>query len=272
VSVWLTDLADILRKANVAVIEETYNRGPYKGKLWKSVGFMGRGLSRFSYVMWHHDASPEGDSPGALEWMKYMSVAPAAAAWVCLGCHGKHFAGTWHVYAAGLSNHAGTGGPWAPNNGAPNVPKDAMNAVCYGIEVDHTLGESWAGVKKQAQLNGLRKGTAAIMKAYNLDPRTRLIRHLDWTNGEIDGNRRFQTYGRKNDLAGIDLDYERRLVEKLMGDAVPDSRKVARIKRHIRTWRRRRDEIRDSGKTAGLSTARKKIKELNQRLKKLTGQ
>lgn len=269
--VWLTDLADILRKAKVPVIEETYNRGPYKGKPWKAVGYMGRGLSRFSYVMWHHDASPEGDSPGALEWVKYMSIAPAAAAWVCSGCHGKHVSGTWHVYAAGLSNHAGKGGPWYPNNGAPNVYKDGMNAVAYGIEVDHTLGESWAGTKKQAQLNGLRKGTAAIMKAYGLNPKTRLIRHLDWTNGEIDGNRRFQTYGRKNDLAGIDLDYERRLVAKLMNEVVPNPKRIAKLKRRIRVWRRRRNEIRESGRKPGLSTARKKIRSLNRRLRKLTG-
>lgn len=270
-SVWLTDLADILRKAGVSVIEESYNRGPYMGKSWKSVGYMGRGLTRFDYVMWHHDASPQGDSPGALEWVKHMSVAPAAAAWVCSGCNGKHVSGTWHVYAAGLSNHAGVGGPWYPNNGAPNVPKNGMNAVCYGIETDHTFGESWAGAKKQAQLNGLRKGTAAIMKAYGLDPRTRLLRHLDWTNGLIDGNRKFESFGRKNDIDGLDLDYERRLVAKLITDVIPNPKAVYRIKRHIRGLRRRRGEIRAAGRTKGIPTIRRKIRELNKRLKDITG-
>lgn len=269
--VWLTDLADILRKAKVSVIEEGYNRGPYVGKSWKQVGYMGRGLRDFQYVMWHHDASPANqDSPGALEWVKYMSFAPAAAAWVCSGCNGRHVSGTWHVYAAGLSSHAGTGGPWYPNNGAPNVPKDGMNAVAYGIETDHTYGESWAGAKKQAQLNGLRKGTAAIMKAYGLDPRTRLVRHLDWTNGEIDGNRRFVTYGRKNDIDGLDLSYERRLVANIMDEVIPDPKRVERLKRRIRSWRRKRDVLKESG-GKGLPTVRQRLRTLNKKLKDLTG-
>jgi hypothetical protein len=91
-----------------------------------------------------------------------------------------------------------------------------MNAVALGIEVDHTYNESWAGPKKKAQLNSLRRGTAAIMLAYRLKPRPGLMRHLDWTNGLIDGNGRFTTYGRKNDIDGLDLTDERRRVARIM--------------------------------------------------------
>jgi hypothetical protein len=280
-SVWLTDLADILRSAGLNVIEETYIRGRYQGKTWKQVGFGGRGLRSFDYILWHHDASPPGDdgSPGALQYMMYwakdgnVDLTPAAAAWVCVGCRGQHVSGTWHIYAAGESVHAGRGGPWTPNNGNPHVPANGMNARSWAIEVDHTYGEQWKSPVKQAQLNSLRMGTAAVLAAYNL-PSTRVIRHLDWTNGQIDGVPRLSTFGRKNDLDGIDLPYERRLLDHVIKQLQrPDvkDKQLARLERMRRTWRRKRDEIRESGKTAGLATARKKIRELNQRIRKIGG-
>ena len=216
-NVWLKDLAKILKKANVPVIQEAYNRGPYAGKTWKTVGFNGQGYRDFKFILWHHDASPQGDSPGALEWMKYMEIAPAGAIWVCSGCNGKHASGTWHLIAAGLSNHAGTGGNDPSRNGNTwGVPVNGMNAVSLGIETDHTYGERWTGAKKKEQLNSLRRGTAAIMLAYNIKPRPGLLRHLDWTNGLIDGNGKFTTYGRKNDIDGLDLADERKRVKRIM--------------------------------------------------------
>lgn len=216
-SVWLKDLSKILKRAGVPVIGESYNRGPYAGKTWKTVGFRGQGYRDFRFILWHHDASPVGDSPGALEWMKYMEIAPAGAIWVCSGCHGKHASGTWHLIAAGLSNHAGTGGNDPKRSGNTwGVPVNGMNAVALGIETDHTYGESWTGAKKKAQLNSLRRGTAAIMLAYKIKPRPGLMRHLDWTNGLIDRNGRFTTYGRKNDVDGLDLADERKRVARIM--------------------------------------------------------
>ena len=216
-SVWLKDLSKILKKAGVPVIGESYTRGPYNGKTWKTVGFNGQGYRAFQHILWHHDASPQGDSPGALDWMKYMEIAPAGAIWVCSGCSGKHASGTWHLIAAGLSNHAGTGGNDPKRGGNTwGVPVDGMNAIALGIETDHTYGESWKGAKKQAQLNNLRRGTAAIFLAYNLKPRNALMRHLDWTNGLIDGNGKFTTYGRKNDIDGLDLADERLRVKRIM--------------------------------------------------------
>lgn len=216
-SVWLKDLAKILKRANVPVIQEKYTRGPYNGKTWKTVGFNGQGYRAFKHVIWHHDASPQGDSPGALDWCKYMEIAPAGAVWVCSGCNGKHASGTWHLLAAGLSNHAGTGGN-DPSRGGNTwgVPINGMNAVALGIETDHTYNEPWTGKKKQEQLNNLRRGTAAIMLAYGIKPRPGLLRHLDWTNGLIDGNGKFTTYGRKNDIDGLDLADERRRVKRIM--------------------------------------------------------
>jgi len=270
VSVWLTDLADILRGAGVPVIEETYKYGPHKGKSWKDVGYNGAGLQTFSYILWHHDASPAGPSPGVLDWVMYdgFGAAPAAACWVCQGCNGAH-APSWHVYAAGLSNHAGTGGPWNPNTGDPYVPQNAMNMHSLGIEVDHNYGESWGGNLKQTQLDTLRLGTAAILKADNI-PTTRVQRHLDWTNGVIDGNPRFVTYGRKNDIDGLDLGYERKLLGELiagLGGEPSQAAKIARIRDRIAHLREKRQAAKAAGQpTDGIGA---RIKRLREKLRNL---
>lgn len=184
--VWLTDLVKILKEAGVDAQGMKYERGPYAGRSWKYVGFGGQGYSAFKGVMWHHDASPQGDSPGALDWCMYMDIAPAAAIWV--DRYGK-----WWVYAAGKTNHAGLG--YSPLSG-----QDNGNAVYLGIETDHTTGEKWP----EAQISSLRKGTAAIMKAYGLDPNVALEFHKTYAPG------------RKDDPDGLDLKAERRRVAKLV--------------------------------------------------------
>lgn len=185
-SVWLTDLADILRSAGVEVQEMKYTRGPYEGRSWKHVGFNGQGLTEFRGVMLHHDASPPGDSPGALDWCMYMEIAPAAAIWV-------DRRGKWFVYAAGLSNHAGVGS-------SALAPNSTGNQYYLGIETDHTTGERWP----KAQLDSIRRGIAAIMKAYNLDPKVALEFHKTYAPG------------RKDDPDGLDLRTERRRIARLI--------------------------------------------------------
>ena len=54
------------------------------------------------------------------------------------------------------------------------------------------------------------------MLAHKIKPRPGLMRHLDWTNGLIDRNGRFTTYGRKNDVDGLDLADERKRVARIM--------------------------------------------------------
>jgi hypothetical protein len=253
--VWLTNLADILRAAGVPVVEMKYTRGPYNGRTWQRVGFNGRGMTEFRGIMWHHDASPAGPSgtatigpdgygvnpTGALGWCMYMNVAPAAAAWVDMR-------GVWFLYASGLTNHAGLGASaLAPNN--------TGNQFYYGIETDHTTNEPWP----KAQLDSLRVGTAAIMRAYKLDPMRALEFHKTYAPG------------RKNDPDGLDLRSERELVTALVNENSANGKRISRLQRNLRTWRRKREAIREAGKTAGLATARNKIRELNQRIRKLGG-
>ena len=197
-AIWLSDAAKVLRRAGVKVVEEKYTSGQFAGRSWKSVSASGTGYPQLTHVLWHHDASPEGESYGALSWMK--TAGPAANMWVALD-------GTWHVYCAGVSWHAGSGGPgWG-------VPKDQMNWYAFGVETDHTFGEPW----NPRQLDSLRRGTAALMQHYGI-PSKGLLFHKTWTDGGVDGVPVLPTRGRKNDPDQLNLKRERRRLARLMGE------------------------------------------------------
>ena len=184
--VWLPDLVKVLRDAGVPVQGMKYTRGRYAGKSWKQVGWNGLGYNQLRGIMWHHDASPAGPSPGALDWCMYSDLAPCASIWIDMQ-------GKWHVFAAGLANHAGVGS-------SPLAPNSTGNQFYLGIETDHTVGERWP----REQLDSLRKGTAALMKHYKLDPKVALEFHKSYAPG------------RKNDPDGLNLGVERRRVARLM--------------------------------------------------------
>lgn len=204
-SVWLTDAAKVLKAAGVPVKE-------YTG--WKKTSASGGGYVELRNILWHHDASPEGPSPGALDWM--LASGPAANMWVDLD-------GVWTVYCGGVSWHAGTGGPgWG-------VPKDMMNYYGFGIETDHTYGEPWS----EKQLSSLRLGTAALLKHYGLSSDA-LLFHKTWTDGGVDGLPYFVTRGRKNDPDQLNLKQERKRLALLMGET--DQNK---IKAWLSKWFRR---------------------------------
>lgn len=185
-SVWLTGLVKVLRQAGVPVEGMTYKYGRYAGKSWKEVGWNGMGMTQLRGIMWHHDSSPVGDSPGALDWCMNSELAPCASIWV--DRYGK-----WYVYAAGLANHAGVGA-------SALAPNSSGNQYYLGIETDHTEGEAWP----KEQISSLRKGTAALMQHYGLDPKVALEFHRTYSPG------------RKTDPAGLDLRTERRRVSRLM--------------------------------------------------------
>jgi hypothetical protein len=185
--VWLTDLVKALRKGGVEVEGLTYKRGRYAGKSWKQVGWNGLGYRELRGIMWHHDASPAGDSPGALDWCMYSELAPCAAIWI-------DRKGKWFVYASGQTNHAGVGS-------SALAPNSTGNQVYLGIETDMGApGEAWP----KPLLDSLRKGTAVLMKHYGLDPKVALEFHKTYAPN------------RKNDPAHLDLGRERRRVARLM--------------------------------------------------------
>lgn len=206
--VFLTDMVKVLKAAGINAEGMTYTQGKRKGMSWKRVGFNGMGYSDVPLgIVWHHDASPEGDSPGALDWCMYYAsdgstdLTPAANIWV--DRYGK-----WWVYAAGYSNHAGLGS-W-PKLGLYNNG----NARLLGIETDHTDGEAWT----EAQITSLRLGTAALLKHWGR-PADNLIGHKEWAPN------------RKSDPSGLDMNKERKRVARLMGTA-----SQSRIKKWLSNW------------------------------------
>ena len=76
-------------------------------------------------VIWHHDASPAGDSPGTLNWMIDNWNNSSANIWV-------DRYGVWHLVGTGVAWHAGEVLPGMPGN---------FDSI--GIETDHTTGEQW---------------------------------------------------------------------------------------------------------------------------------
>lgn len=167
-----TWLPDTLRGAGLKVVETVGWRGRSHGQLPGTIR-----------VVWHHDASPAGDSPGALQWMISNWDNSSANIWV------DNY-GTWYLVGTGVSWHAGRVLPGMPDNYSS-----------IGIETDQTVGEAWP----PAQLDSLRKGTAAIFRKQNVP--------ADWLHFH---KTICSPPGRKQDPAGLELAAERSTVGRLL--------------------------------------------------------
>jgi hypothetical protein len=168
-----TWLPDVLRAAGLTV--KTYDG--WKGR--------GGGFTDLGSVVWHHDASPPGDSPGVPAYMirEIDAGRPGGQLWV-------DRRGVWHVIAAGKVSHAGK-----VRRGMPG------NSNSLGVETDHTTGETWP----VPQLTSLRRGTAAI------------LRRLGQDSGGLHMHKTIcDPPGRKVDPDGLDLHTERGRVAVLM--------------------------------------------------------
>lgn len=170
----VTWLPDVLAAAGVRyVCEDTW---PGKGDREYSVDTV--------KVVWHHDASPDGPSPGALDWVKSGSPEAWANIWV-------DTAGVWHLVSAKQTAHAGV------------TDGSASNQDSIGIETDHTTGESWPA----ALLDSLRRGTAAILKHQGLSAQS-LFFHKQIA----------RPLGRKQDPDGLEIGAERATVQALIDE------------------------------------------------------
>ena len=163
---WATWLAGVLRDAGVSVVE-------YPG--WTTRG-QDDGPFEPRALIFHHDASAAGATPGEPDYLADLSH-PGAQCWVDM-------TGVWHLIAAGRMWHAGAGPGWGV------IPADEGNTYSIGVETDHTTGEVWP----PAQLDGIRRGMAAICKARGWDPATAIAGHKEYAPG------------RKDDPDGVDLD------------------------------------------------------------------
>lgn len=150
---------------------------------WETRGHYAGGFDGLRAVVWHHDASAVGDSPGVPAYLLEQWGTASAQLWV-------DRAGVWHVVAAGPAYHAGRVLPGMPGN------HDSL-----GVETDHTTGEAWP----VAQRDSLRTGTAAILRTLGVGP---------------EGLHFHRTIcappGRKTDPDGLDLVHERQVLDLLI--------------------------------------------------------
>ncbi|HEY8374681.1 MAG TPA: N-acetylmuramoyl-L-alanine amidase, partial [Pseudonocardiaceae bacterium] len=90
------------------------------------------------------------------------------------------------------------------------IPAGAGNTYAIGVETDHTVGEAWPA----AQLEGLRRGTAALLRHLGAHPSDALCGHLEYAPG------------RKIAPAGLDMAAERRIVAELLEEDMPSLREI----------------------------------------------
>lgn len=125
-------------------------------------------------VVFHHDASAPGDSPGALNWLitgfdSSSDTNYDAQCWV-------DRYGVWYIVAAGYAQHAGAGDGWGA------IPAGMGNPRSFGVETDHTTGEAWP----PAQYASVRTGMAAICLDRGWDPARCVVGHKEYAPGRKD--------------------------------------------------------------------------------------
>lgn len=168
----LTDLPDVLRTAGRRV---TLLEG------WATRTTAAPGFAPSSLV-WHHDASGVGDSPGVPDYMRRNYAAAGAQLWV------DNYGG-WTVISCNKANHAGK-----VLGGMPG------NTLSFGIETDHTTNEPWS----PDLLASLRIGSVA------------LLRWMAATANDLHFHRTVcSPVGRKSDPDRLDLRGERATLETM---------------------------------------------------------
>ncbi|MEU9506453.1 N-acetylmuramoyl-L-alanine amidase [Micromonospora sp. NPDC048170] len=178
-------LADVLRAAGVAVVEEGNWRARGVSGAFDPIG-----------VLWHHTAATSSPS------------RPAPALGVCINgrsdlpgplCHALvDYHGVFHLISANRANHAGN------SRGSGPIPAGSGNTMLIGWEIDYNgVNQSMTGAQYAASVTA----TAAVLR--------RLGRDASYARG----HRETSTTG-KIDPSFIDLDAMRRDVAAAMaGDS-----------------------------------------------------
>lgn len=179
-----TWLPAALRSAGLSVIETTGWTNRSHGDLPDS-----------PVVVWHHDASPEGDSPGALDWMISNWDNASAQIWI-------NRYGIVYLVGCGIAWHAG-----------PVLEGMPGNAQSVGIETDHTTGEDWPA----ELLAALRTVTVVILRCSQIAADAGLYFHRQIA----------RPYGRKSDPDGLVLQDEIRAVAQIMAGPTPGPKPTA---------------------------------------------
>ena len=166
---YLTDLADVARRAGLDVVEDA-------GWQTRARGSGGYDGNRPWCVMWHHTASSSSwDGQRDADYIARGDPdAPLANLYV-------NRAGRVWVLAAGATNTNGKGGPLAGLSRG-TVPADQMNTHAIGVELGNNgVGEAWP----RAQVDAMFTLSNACAAAYGLAP-SDCAGHVHWTTRKID--------------------------------------------------------------------------------------
>lgn len=155
---YLTDLADVIRRADLVVHEISG---------WQTRGRSSGGFNspQPTYIMCHHTASSPG-SDGASD-ANYIAtgsdIAPISQLYI------NRDGEVW-VCAAGACNNAGSGGPHG------SVPQDSMNTYSIALEVaNNGVGEPWPEIQQQAY----QLVVQTLMARYGI-PTANICAHFEW--------------------------------------------------------------------------------------------
>lgn len=155
---FLTDLADVLRGAGLAVNEVD----GWQQRARDSGGYRQEGPVA---IIVHHTASGAGkDGHGDVHEQTFQcAVRPMANLYLDRG-------GRWWVMAAGATNTNGKGGPLGP------LPLDSANSRVVGIEAGNNgIGEPWPDVMQDSYVAGV----AALAQQYGI-PTSNVYGHHEW--------------------------------------------------------------------------------------------
>lgn len=156
---YLTDMADVCRRAGLSVVEQA----GWQTRARSSGGYAD---GRPTCIMWHHTASsttPAND----VSYIINAQDAPLSNLYLARD-------GTVYVIAAGATNTNGKGGPLTVSRGT--VPADSMNTYAIGIEAANSgVGEAWP----QVQIDAFFTLSNALCAAYGLLP-TDVASHAAW--------------------------------------------------------------------------------------------
>jgi N-acetyl-anhydromuramyl-L-alanine amidase AmpD len=155
-SLWLLDLADVIRAAGLPVVE-------YSGWTTRARSSGGFPAGQPTGIVVHHTASSTSPGNDAAYIAENADVAPISQLLL-------DRTGTVTVIAAGAANHAGSGGPWR------GIPPDQANTHTIGIEASNNgVGEPWP----QAQTDAYITLVAALASRYEIDV-ANVITHHEW--------------------------------------------------------------------------------------------
>ena len=180
-SIWVTDLASIVRSAGLVVHEQSG---------WQSRSNSSGGFTAIMGVIVHHTASgPSWDGQRDSDYMTFQhDVKPVGNLY--LSRKGE----VW-IQAAGCTNTAGKGGPYTTSKGT--IPLDKANSYTLNIEAGNDgVGEVWPVPQQDAYL----VLCSALNKRFDFDPLRDNFAHFEWApTRKIDpaGNSRYATGGNK---------------------------------------------------------------------------